>query len=363
MTPDEPRPGSLPLFRAYPRLAETLPWIALGHWPTPVTRADRFAKSNGLASLHIKREDLSHPQSAGNKLRGLEFLLADAHRRGAKTIITASAAGSHHICKTAWHASRLGIRTVAIVVPQPPADYVAQNLLLSASVGAKIIPATFLTAAPKTMVQFMNPANWEGNRPPRWIPPGGTSPLSCIGHVNAIFELKSQIDDGQLPIPDYLYVALGSLGTAAGLAAGCALAGLPTQIVGIVVSYRWFATQGRWARLARRTIRLMRRFDPMVPDAALDPCRLHVVSSALGDGYAVPTESAAAAATQMHETEGLRLDGTYTSKVLEGMLQFIQDRGVSDSAHVFWHTYHAMDARPDLRAYVDKLPAALQCYL
>ena len=73
----------LPLFEAYPRLADALPRIAIGHWPTPIEQAERFAAEHDIERLFVKREDLSHPRAGGNKVRGLEFLLADARAREA----------------------------------------------------------------------------------------------------------------------------------------------------------------------------------------------------------------------------------------------------------------------------------------
>jgi D-cysteine desulfhydrase len=359
----KPQACPLALFESFPRLRESLPWLHLGHWPTPIKHSQKFAAANSLRALYIKREDLSHPHGAGNKVRGLEFLLADARQRRATTLITASSAGSHHICKSAWHARQLGMDTVAVVVHQPQAEYVRRNLLLGASVGTRYVPVNLLTALPKTALQFLVPSRWNGWTPPCWIPPGGTSPLACIGHVNAVFELKRQIDAGLLPTPEYLYVAMGSLGTAAGLAAGCALAGLKTQIVGVVVSYRWYATLGRWSRLARRTIRLLRRHDPTIPDAAIDKSSLHVVSTALGHGYAHVTVPATALARQMHDTEELELDGTYTAKMLHGAMQFIDSHHLHDRVHLLWHTYHAIPPRNDLIPFAARLPRALQRYM
>lgn len=350
-----------PLFDAFPNLASSVSWMSLGHWPTPVQEAKRFATECGLKNLFIKREDLSHPHGAGNKVRGLEFLLADAQLRGARTIVTASAVGSHHVCKTAWHARQLGIDTVAIIVPQPKADYVARNLLLGASVGTRYVPANYVTAIPKVIRELLR-RNAHGQRP-YWIAPGGTTPLSCLGHVNAAMELRKQIDAGQLPIPDYLYVAMGSLGTAAGLAVGCALAGLPTQIVGVVVSHRWYATKGRWLRLARRVHLQMRSVDASVPDWSVDRRRFHVVGSALGRGYAHRSEGASQLAERMHTTEKTELDGTYTAKAAHGMMQFIDANKLHDRVHLLWHTFHAIGPRPDLAKYREQLPPALQNYI
>ena len=55
---------------------------------------------------------------------------------------------------------------------------------------------------------------------PYVLRPGGSSPLGCVGYVEAAAELAEQVRAGDLPAPSHIVVALGSGGTAAGLAAG-----------------------------------------------------------------------------------------------------------------------------------------------
>jgi 1-aminocyclopropane-1-carboxylate deaminase/D-cysteine desulfhydrase-like pyridoxal-dependent ACC family enzyme len=332
---------SLPLFETFPRLAHSIPWTPIGHWPTPVTEARHFANEHGLNALYVKREDLSHPECAGNKIRGLEFVLGDAVRHGTKTILTLGVVGSHHICRTAWHARRCGMDTIAVVIDQPAAEYVRRNLAAALACGATVVPANRATLLPKLAGQFAKAWVQQGRRP-YYLAPGGTSPLSCLGQVNAAMELKRQIAAGQLDEPDYLYVALGSLGTAAGLLVGCKLAGLRTRLVGVVASYRWFCTAGRWARLARRIHRLMRRLDAGVPRIDIDTSELTVVGTALGDGYARPTEASLRLAAAFRSAESIELDSTYTAKTLDGAVQFIENFRLHNKVHLFWHTYHSM---------------------
>ena len=347
----EPASCGLPLFQAYPRLGEAVAWLPIGDWPTPVTAAPHFAEAKGLAAFYVKREDLAHRECGGNKIRGLEFILAEAQRRGAGTIVTLGAAGSHHVSRTAWHARRLGMDTVGIVVKQPVARYVRGNLLRGLEAGAKYIPTSYALLAPRLALQLLKPRHRGAGRRAYFAPGGGTSPLSCLGHVNAALELKQQIAAGILPEPDCLHVALGSLGTAAGLAVGCKLAGLRTRLVGVVVSYRWFCTSGRWVRLARRIHRLMQRHDPSVPDIELDKSALSVVATALGKGYARFTAASAGLAREMQAAEQIELDGTYTAKTLDGAMQYIDERRLHDETHLFWHTYQpAEDATADATA-------------
>lgn len=348
-------PSALPLFEQYPRLGEALPRVEIGRWPTPVICARRFADAQGLPSFWIKREDLSHTEAGGNKVRGLELLLGEAQRRGAKSVLTLSSAGSHHICKTAWHARRLGIRTIALFVHQPAADYVRRNLASGLESGADLIPANPLTALPRLVS-----AVWHARSDGPWIfvPPGGTSPLSCIGHVNAAFELKQQIDAGDCPAPDVVFVAMGSLGTAAGLMLGLKLAGLRARVVGVVVSYRWYCTRRRTVRLARRVLRLMRRLDDTVPELVLATGDVDIVDSALGRGYAHFTPRGAALLRAMRDCERIDLDGTYTAKTLDGALQWLSRPGRETMVPLLWHTFHRMPAPAGGRAF----PPALRRY-
>jgi len=351
------------LFEAFPRLRESLPHLPLGSWPTPVTSARHFAAARGLRALYIKREDLSHPDCGGNKVRGLEFLLADARRRGAAGIVTLGAAGSHHIAKTAWHAGRKGIRTIALVLHQPPADYAKWNLLAGAAAGVCYRPVNVATLPLKLAWEMYRPSTWRHGNRPMFISPGGSSPLAALGHVSAALELKGQIEAGALPEPDYLYVALGSLGTAAGLFVGCGLAGLRTRLVGVVASYRWYCTARRWARFARRILRLLRTHDASVPAMALEPRELAVVTTALGRGYAQVVPEAAALAEDLHVHEPITADATYMSKALLGAMQHIEAHRLHERIHLLWHTYAPSPVPGEISSLYRRLPPALYRYL
>ncbi|MEE8170366.1 MAG: pyridoxal-phosphate dependent enzyme, partial [Phycisphaerae bacterium] len=274
-----------PLFDAVPALRRTLPRIALGAWPTPATPLTRFGGALNLPQLWIKRDDASDPVAGGNKLRGLELLLADAIARGFKSILTLGAAGSFHVRATAAAADRLGLRTFAVLTHQPRSAYVRRNLTIAHAAGAQL-RAAWIPALPIQIARsWLDAVRAERGRP-YLIPPGGSSPLAGLSFINAAFELRRQIDAGALPEPKWLFVPLGSLGTAAGLALGCRLAGLKTRVVGIVVFSRWYCTRGRWARMANRMNRLLSRRGEMPRAADIRATDLTVIADALGRGYA-----------------------------------------------------------------------------
>lgn len=352
----------LPIFEAFPRLEARIPWISIGQWPTPVIHSRAFGGSVGLPNLYIKREDLSHPICAGNKPRGLEFLLADARAKGRGSILTFSSVGSHHICRTAWHARQLGMETTAIVVDQPVARYVRTNLLFGIRAGARYVHANYLTILPRTVHELLSFRNWQHGHPPYFVPPGGTSPRACLGHVNAAFEMRRQVDAGELPEPDFIYVPMGSLGTAAGIALGCRLAGLKSRVVGVAVSYRWYCTPQRTASLAHFTHSLMRRHDSCVPSICMKAADIDVVSTALGDGYAKFTTAGVSLARQMSELEGISMDGTYSAKAMDGAMQYISRRHLQGKVHVFWQTYHPLPPGNPTEVELASMPQSLCRY-
>jgi hypothetical protein len=74
------------LFKQYPMLAQKLPYVSLGEFPTAVQKLDRLGKYLSFDNLFIKRDDLSGNIYGGNKIRKLEFILGNALRSKAKEV-------------------------------------------------------------------------------------------------------------------------------------------------------------------------------------------------------------------------------------------------------------------------------------
>src|SRR6478736_9435078 len=111
--------------------------VPLGHGPTPVRELTGLGKNRGEAPVWIK-DDGAYTRVGGNKARKLEWLLADARRRGKRTILTGGAVGTNHGLATALFARRLGMRTVLVLVPQPASQHVRRQLARIRSSGAEV---------------------------------------------------------------------------------------------------------------------------------------------------------------------------------------------------------------------------------
>ena len=189
-----------------------------------------------------------------------------------------------------------------MLLDQPVDDHVrAQQERLKAS-GAALhythTKARTIAALPLLMARHAG-----GGRPPYLQPAGGSSAVGALGYVEAAYEIADQVEAGALPAPSHVVTTVGSGGTAAGLALGLALAGLPATVVGIVVNDALRLDTPALTRLAGRTRQAAgrpRRTDRRRPRSA---CRAW--TAGWGPGYGHPTPESAQAIAAAAAAEGL----------------------------------------------------------
>ena len=316
-----------PLFDRYPALGD-LPRIQLRGGPTPIQSLAVLGRN-----LWIKRDDLTALPIGGNKVRSLEFLLGGV-RRGDR-VSTVGPHGSTHALATAVYARSLGAE-VSVGAWKLEMNPIA------------VIVADELRRVTSSRKDLLYPAIalpwlwWRGARGDRTIPPGGTSPLGMLGHVNAGLELAAQIAEGEMPEPETIVVPFGSGGTAAGLAVGLRIAGLNPRIIAARVVPRVVGRRGRVMRLASSTARFItRQTGQSVPN--LISSRIRVENSVYGGGYGRALERAAEATERLSDAIGAQLDSTYASKAFVAALA-----ECLGSTTLFWLTFDArwMTSRP-----------------
>lgn len=164
-------------------------------------------------------------------------------------------------------------------------------------------------------------------------------PLGCVGYVRAADELRAQVESGKLPEPSHVVVALGSGGTAAGLAAGLKLAGLRSRLVCVLVNDLIKVDARTVARLARRTLRLLGRHGMNVEGVDVTAGDVAVERGWLGDGYGHSTPEATRAIELLAEREELTLEPVYTGKAMAALLDLNRCGAFGDGPALYWHTY------------------------
>jgi D-cysteine desulfhydrase len=346
------------LFEAFPDLKGKLAWIPLGSFPTPVERLEHI----GLDNLWIKRDDKSSNIYGGNKVRKLEFVLGDVVRKKKRHVITFGGIGTNHGLATAIFCRQLGIACTLLLFYQPVTAFVQQNMLLFRQYGSTMIHTRTL---PWTVVHFyilqrlIHPGAY-------FLFAGGSSPVGTLGFVNAAFELREQIRQGQMPTPDYIICPVGSNGTMAGLSLGMLLAGLPTQVIGIRVAASHLGpfeacTPGTVRTLMKQTLAVLKKGSDRIPNHVIGTQR--IIGDYFGDGYGHPTPGGLQAIKIMHERTGIKLEPTYTGKTFAAVMDFAHKEENSASTILYWHTYNSVDLKDQASAvdYHD-LPRTLHSF-
>jgi 1-aminocyclopropane-1-carboxylate deaminase/D-cysteine desulfhydrase-like pyridoxal-dependent ACC family enzyme len=322
------------------------PSLALGRYPTPVERLDPAQlPPMGGAAIWVKRDDKTHDVVGGNKVRKLELLLADARARGATHVWTVGAAGSHHVLATTYFGRREGFSVGAILVPQPRTEHVVLVLRASLALGLEAKAVGSWGSAMATILWRLGPgrASDHAGRRSHFITVGGSNTLGAMAYVRAARELAGQVRAGEMPEPDLCVVALGSGGTAAGLAAGFALEGLKTEVVGIAVSPPVWMLEAITANLIGACLSRAHRERGETPRTMRTP-KWSVDPRMLGRGYGCATaegERASAVGARV----GLELDATYTAKAFAGALTHAKE-AASKKVVLYWHTLSSAPLAP-----------------
>lgn len=323
----------------------------LGTYPTPVEPV--AALSLPGSELWVKRDDLTHPVYGGNKVRKLEGLLDEARASVAgrrphgppARLVTVGSAGSHHVLATAYFGRRAGFEVEAVLVAQPRTPHVIEVLRASLGQGLHALPVRSWASVPGVVLARMAAGA-------HYVPLGGSNAAGTMEYVEAGRELAAQVQSGALPEPDVCVVAMGSGGTAAGLAVGFAAAGLRTRVVGVCISPPAWALRASAHHLARV--------------CAARTSAAHVQLSAddrfLGGGYGVVTPEGDAATALALDHAGLTLDPTYTAKAFACALGLVRARVAATV--LYWHTLSSAPLAPLLAGphapAEEELPRELQ---
>jgi len=352
------------VFEKFAGMAGRVEWLALGNYPTPVEKLTGICSAEKLDAFYIKRDDLSSSYYGGNKVRKLEFLLADAQARGHGIVLTFGAVGSNHVLATAIHAERLGMRAITVLMPQPNAAYVRKNLLLDLAHGVRFLQVGSPAGLPAGFLRGMAKGfDRASGKLPYVIPPGGSNARGTLGYVNAALELKKQVDEGLLPAPEFIFVACGSGGTAAGLILGARLAGLLSEIVPVRVVDKIACNRWLLARHVNVAAAFIKRHNPQMAIKGVHPRDILMIDDFCGPTYARFTSEGMDAISLAHERDGINLEGTYTGKTLAAALNFLHKHGLEQRSALFWNTYSSVDLHDDVKDIdYHSLPSGLHRY-
>ncbi|EHT4438608.1 D-cysteine desulfhydrase family protein [Salmonella enterica] len=287
--------------------------------PTPLEYLPRLSDYLGR-EIYIKRDDVTPIAMGGNKLRKLEFLVADALREGADTLITAGAIQSNHVRQTAAVAAKLGLHCVALL--ENPIGTTAENYLTNGNrllldlFNTQIEMCDALTDPDAQLQTLATRIEAQGFRP-YVIPVGGSSALGAMGYVESALEIAQQCEE---------VVGLEHL--------------MPdVELIGVTVS-RSVAEQ------KPKVIALQQAIAGQL--ALTATADIHLWDDYFAPGYGVPNDAGMEAVKLLASLEGVLLDPVYTGKAMAGLIDGISQKRFNDDGPIlFIHTGGA----PALFAY------------
>lgn len=307
------------LSERWPRLS-SLPKVTLAQVPTPLEHAGRLSDAIG-AEVWVKRDDKTSARYGGNKVRKLEHILGAARDARADAIVTTGAIGSHHVLSTALFARQHGLDVHAVMIGQPKTQHAEENARADLAAGATLHAVPIPAMIPAAMAAVAARLRLGGKRSVL-VPPGGTDVHGVLGYVEAGLELAQDLVRLRGKDPDAIYVALGSGGTALGLAIGLAAAGVMVPIVAVRVTPRGLVTHTMLHALGSRVVsHLYDRDDRFPRITELAMANLQIDEAELGAGYGVPTVLGTRAGELAQRYASLTLDATYTQKTLAALFR------------------------------------------
>lgn len=291
--------------------------ISIAHGPSRIEYLDRLTRELNGPEIYIKRDDDTSCLLSGNKVRKLEFFLADALKKGADTLITCGGLQSNHARTTAIAAKRWGFDCYLILrgrgVRIPDGNY-----LLSSLAGAKINLVTKSEYLNRDQIFDKLEKNLarQGKRPYS-IPEGGSNGLGAIGYVRAMEEIRDQM--GEMGIEfDAIVMAVGSGGTYAGLWIGKKFFHIRGEVIGFNISATAQYFFERIFQCVRESeILLKKTFNLTMDD-------IKIIDGYVGKGYAKSRGEEMAFIKHVAQHEGIILDPVYTGKAMYGLVDQIK---------------------------------------
>jgi 1-aminocyclopropane-1-carboxylate deaminase len=301
-----------------------------------VHRLARLTEHLGGPQIWAKREDVNTGVGmGGNKLRKLEYLVADALATGCDTLVSIGGVQSNHTRSVAAAAAVAGLKARLVQeswVDWPDAVYDrVGNILLSRIMGAEVelVRSEFNIGIKHSWERALDEVRERGGRPYP-IPAGASDhPLGGLGFASFAQEVAQQ--EAQLGVFfDHVIVCTVTGSTQAGMIAGFALQDRPRRVLGIDASARIEETRAAVDRIARDTAKRIGLGRELRDD------EIEVLEGYAGERYGVPVEQTLDAIRLAGRLEGMICDTVYEGKSMAGLIGLVADRTIPAEATVLF---------------------------
>lgn len=309
--------------------------ISLANLPTRIYKLENLS-SKLKKNIYIKRDDETGIELSGNKVRKLEFSIAEAKKQGAKVLITCGGIQSNHARATAVAAVKLGMKSV-LLLRKPENNLIEGNHLLDLIVGSDV---RFVTREDYSEKRFeiMEEIKAEFDKKGETayiIPEGASNGIGLFGYINAIDEIQTQ--EKMLGIKfDTVVSCVGSSGTYGGLVAGNKLFDTNYNVIGINICDTAEYFKKRALGYIKESFMYLEETD--IKKINLTEDDLNIIDGYTGPGYALNEAEDFEFINEFARLEGIFLDPVYTGKTLKGLVSEIKKGHIPGENILFIHT-------------------------
>ena len=316
--------------------------------PSPVHPLERLSTHLGGARIWAKRDDCNSGLAfGGNKVRKLEYLVADAMAQKCDTLVSIGGVQSNHTRQVAAVAARVGMKCVLIQeswVEWPDSVYDrVGNILLSRILGAdvRLVPAKFGIGFKESWERAIAEIEASGGRP--YAIPAGASDhrLGGLGFAQWTQEVAQQECEVGTFF-DAIVVCSVTGSTQAGMVAGFAAQNRPRRVLGIDASAKPKETLEQVTRIARQTAKLIG------VDRDLQDGEIRLDERYHAGTYGIPGERTLEAIRLVARLEGMLTDPVYEGKSMAGLIDLVS-RGEIDRRSTVLYAH--LGGQPALNAY------------
>lgn len=302
---------------------------------SPIEYLANLTERLGGPNIYIKRDDKLNLSVGGNKVRKLEFLMADAITQNADTIITCGAVQSNHCCLTLSAANKEKLKCQLILEERVANSYNPSangNNFLYHLMGVEevhVVPGgTDMMAEMERLAKELE----DKGRKPYIVPGGGSNSIGALGYLACAQEILNQCFEMRLNI-DKIVVTSGSGGTHSGLLAGMISSNANIPIIGIGVNKRKEEQTNLIMQKANEAAKKVNSKNTVKIEDVV------VFDDYIGDGYSIPTDKMIEAVQLVAREEAILLDPVYTGKAMSGLIDLIRKQYFKKNENVlFIHT-------------------------
>lgn len=312
--------------------------INLANLPTQIVKLENLSSLYNK-NIYLKRDDFTGNEISGNKVRKLEYAIAEALENGCDTIVTTGAIQSNHCRATAAVCARLGLECHLVLGGK--AKDIEGNLFLDYILGANIHTVDRANTQ-EEMDKLYNNLKVNGKKP-YIIPVGASNPIGTYGYINAYDEILKQEKEMNINF-DLISVPVGSGGTYGGLWYGNSINNNEKRILGFAVCDS--------EELFKNTIQEILE---VVDKEIISFDSLEINDSYIGEGYAKATEEELEFYYEIGKLEGIVLDPCYTGKAFRGLIKEIEAGNIEEENILFIHTGGLMGWTKEHRDMIYKI--------